>query len=233
MFVVPVIDLKGGRAVHARRGVRASYHPLMTPLARSSDPLDVVRGLLAAGPFRTLYVADLDAIQGTGDHAAYVLAIRSEFPEIEVWLDAGIRDPARLAACSLPRVLPVIGTESLPSAHALAAMLAACPSALLSLDTRGPELLGPEAVFTEPQRWPSTVIVMTLERVGSGIGPAAERLRTIRALAPDRRVVAAGGVRDAEDLETLEALGVHAALVASAIHDGSLGRAVLNRFAGP
>jgi phosphoribosylformimino-5-aminoimidazole carboxamide ribotide isomerase len=233
VFVVPVIDLMGGHAVHARRGERASYHPLATPLARSSDPLDVVRGLLAAGPFRALYVADLDAIRGAGNHAGCVHAIRTEFPDLEVWLDAGVRDAAQLEALSSMGLRPVIGTESLPCAEVLAAMLRVCPSAMLSLDTRGEERLGPAELFTRPLAWPSTVIVMTLERVGSGTGPAAERLRAVRTLAPDRRVVAAGGVRDAEDLETLEALGVHAALVASAIHDGSLDRAVLGRFAGP
>jgi HisA/HisF family protein len=233
VFVVPVIDLMGGHAVHARRGERASYHPLATPLARSSDPLDVVRGLLDVGSFRALYVADLDAIRGCGDHAECVRAIRAAFPGLEVWLDAGVRDVAQLEAWSSIGLRPVIGTESLPSAAALTPMLAACPSAMLSLDSRGDDRLGPAELFTEPQAWPATVIVMTLERVGSGRGPAADRLRAVRALAPDRRVIAAGGVRDTEDLETLDALGVHAALVASAIHDGSLDRAVLNRYAGP
>lgn len=233
VFVVPVIDLMGGHAVHARRGERASYHPLATPLARSSDPLDVVRGLLDAGPFRALYVADLDAIRGSGNHAECVRAIRDEFPGLEVWCDAGVRNVAQLEEWSSMGLRPVIGTESLPSAAVLASMLAVCPSAMLSLDTRGAERLGPAELFVRPQAWPSTVIVMTLERVGSGRGPAADRLRAVRALAPDRRVIAAGGVRDTEDLETLEALGVHAALVASAIHDGSLDRAVLSRYAGP
>lgn len=232
MFVVPVIDLKGGRVVHARRGERSSYHPLETPLACSSRPLDVVHGLLALAPFRALYVADLDAIGGAGSHADVVRTLRAEYPDLEVWVDAGCRDAAALGAWLAPGLVPVIGTESLLSAEALAAMLAVCPAAMLSLDSREESLLGPPEVFAQPQRWPASVIVMTLERVGTGTGPAADRLRTIRAAAPDCRVIAAGGVRDAQDLETLEALGIHAALVASAIHDGSLDRSTLHRFAG-
>jgi len=85
-------------------------------------------------------------------------------------------------------------------------------------------------VFENPQRWPQRVIVMTLERVGSLEGPAGDRLREVRGAAPDKNVIAAGGVRDARDLDMLEALGMHAVLVASAIHDGNLDRATLRRF---
>jgi phosphoribosylformimino-5-aminoimidazole carboxamide ribotide isomerase len=46
-----------------------------------------------------------------------------------------------------------------------------------------------------------------------------------------KKVIAAGGVRDARDLETLEAMGVHAALIASALHDGALDPAELARYA--
>ena len=61
--VIPVIDLLRGQVVRARMGDRASYRPLESPLSPTSDPIDVVRGLLSVYPFPTLYVADLDAIQ--------------------------------------------------------------------------------------------------------------------------------------------------------------------------
>jgi phosphoribosylformimino-5-aminoimidazole carboxamide ribotide isomerase len=63
---------------------------------------------------------------------------------------------------------------------------------------------------------------MTLARVGSGAGPDFDRLAEIRAAAPDRALYAAGGVRGADDLAALNRLGVGGALVASALHDGSL-----------
>ena len=70
MEVIPVIDLKGGAVVRARHGDRASYRPIETPLSPTSDPLDVVAGLLSVHAFRTLYIADLDAIEGYGDAVA-------------------------------------------------------------------------------------------------------------------------------------------------------------------
>ena len=69
MDVIPVIDVRHGVAVHARQGQRAAYRPLETPLARGTDPVAVARGFLSLFPFRTMYVADLDGIEGRGRNA--------------------------------------------------------------------------------------------------------------------------------------------------------------------
>jgi phosphoribosylformimino-5-aminoimidazole carboxamide ribotide isomerase len=74
------------------------------------------------------------------------------------------------------------------------------------------------------------LVVMTLDRVGAGQGPALARLRATLAQAPAKKVIAAGGVRGTLDLEALEQMGVHAVLIASAIHDGTLDRAALARY---
>jgi phosphoribosylformimino-5-aminoimidazole carboxamide ribotide isomerase len=81
-------------------------------------------------------------------------------------------------------------------------------------------------LFGQPHH--GRVVVMTLDRVGAGHGPA--RLRATLEQAPGKKVIAAGGVRGADDLDALEAMGVHAVLIASAIHDGTLDRAALARF---
>ena len=46
MQVIPVIDLSGGRVVHARRGQRELYQPLRSNLCVGSEPLAVVEGLM-------------------------------------------------------------------------------------------------------------------------------------------------------------------------------------------
>ncbi|MBL8704261.1 MAG: histidine biosynthesis protein, partial [Rhodospirillales bacterium] len=61
MDTIPVIDLKAGQVVHARRGDRANYRPIETSLSPSAEPVAVARGLMALHGFRRLYVADLDA----------------------------------------------------------------------------------------------------------------------------------------------------------------------------
>jgi HisA/HisF family protein len=222
MDVVPVIDLKGGVVVHARRGERDRYRPIETPLSPTSRPIDVVRGLMSLHPFATLYVADLDAIMRQGDNDAVVGALSEAFPRVTVWVDNGIADVSaaeRWLGAGLGHL--VIGSESLRGAD-VARRLAADPRVCLSLDFRGDAFQGPPAVLAEPDGWPRRVIVMTLARVGSGAGPDIERLQAIRAAAPDRAIYAAGGVRDAADLAALQTAGIAGALVATSLHDGRL-----------
>ena len=113
MQAIPVIDLMGGEVVRARMGDRASYRPLRSPLSPTSDPIAVVRGLLAVHPFPTLYVADLDAIQRNGDNFPALRRVRAEFPALQMWVDNGAADAAAIEALiSADLGAPVIGSES-------------------------------------------------------------------------------------------------------------------------
>jgi uncharacterized protein related to proFAR isomerase len=49
-----------------------------------------------------------------------------------------------------------------------------------------------------------------------------ERLSAIRVVAPEKRIFAAGGVRDAADLGLLKRTGIAGALIASCLHHGRL-----------
>lgn len=225
--LIPVLDLKAGQTVHARAGDRARYLPIKTPLATSSAPEAVLAGLLALAPFRRIYIADLDAIEGTGSNRAAITALAAARPELEIWLDAG---PSTAAG---ERIVPVIGSESLADAADLAPRLAERegPPPVLSLDYRGERFIGPAALERKPELWPENVIVMTLARVGTSSGPDLERLAGIKALAGGRAVWAAGGVRGDEDLERLAAMALAGVLLATALHDGRLTRAALAEFA--
>ena len=68
--IIPAIDLKGGLVVHARGGARADYRPIDTPLGSAEDPIAIARALLDVAGSPTLYIADLDAIAGVGNHFA-------------------------------------------------------------------------------------------------------------------------------------------------------------------
>jgi len=204
MDIIPVIDIRNGVAVRAIAGRRADYRPLVTPLARTSDPLDVAAGLMSLGGFRTLYIADLDAIEGRGDNRAAVAAIAAQFPRLRLWVDAGFRRAADARDWrKLETVDAVFGSETFEEPAALVGD----PNAILSLDFRGETLLGGPAVFASPALWPDRIIVMTLDRVGAQGGPDLERLAQVRSMAKDRAVIAAGGVRGPEDVLALAKAG--------------------------
>jgi phosphoribosylformimino-5-aminoimidazole carboxamide ribotide isomerase len=225
MEIIPVLDLKGGVVVRARMGERHLYAPIVTPLAATSDAVDVARGLLALHPFATLYVADLDAIEGRGDNSASLRRIRQQCPGVSLWVDNGIADAAA-AARWLDAGLGslVLGSETQRDA-ALVRQLSGDDRVVLSLDFRGDAFQGPQDILDDPSAWPARVIAMTLARVGSGAGPDVERLAEVRRIAAGRRIYAAGGVRDAADLAALARAGIAGALIATALHDGRLGRA--------
>lgn len=220
MQVIPVIDLKGGTVVHARMGQRALYRPIETPLASTSDPVDVARGLLSVHPFATLYVADLDAIGGRGDNRAALARLRQAFPQLTLWVDSGIAGIATATGWLQQDFGHVVLGSETQCDTALVAHFADDTRAVLSLDFRGDDFQGPPALLTQSERWPRRVIVMTLDRVGSHAGPDLDRLRAIKASATE--VYAAGGVRDAADLRALADAGIAGALVASSLHNGRL-----------
>lgn len=210
--------------MHARRGERAAYRPIETPLCPGAAPLDVAAALLALAPFRTLYIADLDAIAGRSGHAAELVALAAANPGIELWVDAGItarRGPGR----------SVIGTESLTD-DAQARRALGGEGIVLSLDSDAAGPLDPAGLSAQPALWPDDVVVMTLARVGSNEGPDLARLGAVRARAGHRRVHAAGGVRHVQDLDELMEAGAAGVLLASALHDGRLTAADLARFTG-
>jgi len=234
MEIIPVIDLKGGQAVHARQGQRDAYRPVRSPLCPDSAPLAVVQAYRAVYPFRSLYVADLDAIQGDGDNSASVAAIAQAFPDLKLWLDSGFVQEA-VCRSWLDQDLGhlVLGSESQSETALLERLLkGGAGQVVLSLDFRGARFMGPPALLEQCALWPDRVIVMTLARVGSGSGPDLERLAAIKARAGARRVYAAGGLRDAADLTALRKLGIAGVLVATALHDGRIGRGDIAAVAG-
>lgn len=212
-------------------------------LAPGSDPVELARGFSALGLCRA-YLADLDALGGEPPALGLVEALAAVLPD-GVWVDAGACDAKaarRLLDAGAARA--VIGLETLPGRDALAALAAEVdPDRLtFSLDLRGertvtaaPELAGasPEAALGAALETGLRVaIVLDLERVGSGAGPPVALLRRLRERFPEARLLAGGGVRDVGDLRTLAAAGCAGALVATALHEGRIGRTELEGLAG-
>jgi phosphoribosylformimino-5-aminoimidazole carboxamide ribotide isomerase len=151
-------------------------------------------------------------------------------PEVELWLDAGLADAAAGEALRgqlaphASRIVLVYGSESLRSREALERCFARDSGAALSLDRRDGQRLDPAGCWEAVELWPERLIVMTLERVGSGAGPDLETLQEVGRLAPGAMLIGAGGIRSEDDLARASAAGADAWLVASALHDLQLPR---------
>lgn len=235
MQVIPVIDLLGGQVVRAVRGERSAYRPVRSELCDGSEPLVVARALLDFTASETLYIADLDALNGGALQTSVLAALLAALPHTALWLDGGFRSAgafatlARRLGVAAERLTPVFGSESLATAAAARECLADPRRAILSLDRRGGQLLDPAACWSADSLWPDRLIVMTLERVGAFSGPDLETLAAIRRRAPRASLIGAGGIRGAADLEAAAAAGADAWLVASALHDRRLVRSASSR----
>lgn len=222
----------GGRVVQGLRGERQHYRAVRSGLVTGSEPLAIARALCRECDGVALYVADLDAIAGTGDHRAVVRELRERLGA-EPWVDAGVGDveaATRLLEAGAARV--IVGTETLPDLGALRAIRDVLPAErlLLSVDVgdhgvisrcralsgRSPlaalRLLADEGV--------TEVILLALLQVGTGAGPDLETLRAARAALPRLHLIAAGGVRDPDDLRALAEAGADGVLLATALHRG-------------
>ena len=225
--IIPVIDLMHGQVVHARRGDRQAYQPLQSSLVDGCDPHDVAQALIDATGARHVYIADIDAIRGgsggknggKGDHQTLIAELVERHPGVEWWVDGGFVDaiPA-LALHRATGATPVVGTETLRNYGALRKCRNSRIEAVLSLDYRRGVPLGPDWSY-DPSEWPARVIAMELARVGAEDGPALQLIRTLQSMRQDVDVIAAGGVRNRDDLLALDGLGVAAVLVASALHE--------------
>lgn len=217
MQIIPVIDLKDGLVVHAIRGDRANYRAIHhhSILTDSSDIDAVLAGFLKLYPFRAFYIADLNAITASGNNNAMIRAFARAHPDLEFWLDNG----AQLSEIEndTPNLTWVIGTESQQSEPQLTNQ-----DFILSLDFKNQQQVGLPAWFNQSQFWPNRLIAMSLSRVGSNNGPDFQKLMELRQRHLDKQVVAAGGIRNSSDLRKLRNIGIHAALLATSLHSGSI-----------
>ena len=75
------------------------------------------------------------------------------------------------------------------------------------------------------------MIVLDLAAVGVGGGVATVELcRQIGSRYPGVELITGGGIRNIDDLRQLRAAGIHGALVASALHNGSITPEQLEEF---
>ncbi|NNM00271.1 MAG: hypothetical protein HKO62_05940 [Gammaproteobacteria bacterium] len=220
MRIIPVLDIASGAIVHARGGDRARYRPVSTAVVDGRRPGALLAVLKQTYRFDTVYVADLDAIAGTGENNALIDKLAEQYAGLNIWLDCG---PAGFPF-SDARFRRVLGSEYGASPRLVMPELDEPDSWILSLDYRHGRLAG-STDFVTPEQWPHTVIVLDLDRVGSGNGAGQRHLEVMAATAAPHCWIVGGGISSSEELRRLDRDGVQAALVASILYSGGLAEA--------
>jgi len=229
MNIIPVIDLKDGHVVIAQQGHRENYKPIKLGLYGSSTIESILAFYLSIYPFKNIYIADLNAITDTGSNKNLIDTIISKNPAIDFWVDSGIKTD-ELSVITDINYKPIIGSES-QNLIKKEGMTKNFNNFILSLDffpNQG--YLGPSELINNPKLWPKNIIIMTLDKVGKKQGPDFEKLKLFQQKSPDKNIIAAGGVRHEQDLINLKKIGIHQALVASALHSGEINHQTIKKL---
>src|SRR5262245_39435904 len=226
--IIPVLDVQGGVAVHAIAGNRQDYRPLASRWSESADPAAVAKAMRQRCGFKELYLADLDAILGQRPSPGLYAELQSL--GFELWLDAGIRTAENALGFQEIAHL-VVGLETIASPEQLARIVHHLgPERMaFSLDMKNgrpmrawgdsPIEVGNQAISAGVRK----LVVLDLARVGVSSGLGTEPLlKELSRQHPEIELIAGGGVRGREDLERLAECGASAALVGTALHNGSL-----------
>ena len=247
MRVIPVIDIRRGIAVHARGGERDRYGPVQSCLTPSADPLVLLERLHAAFQCEEVYVADLDALEQTGDNLALLAVLVNHVGGVQLLVDAGVRSAAdvrRLLDIGVGRV--VLASETSAGPHQLAEIGRAVSfeKVVCSLDLRGRSVVwgtaaspiqsADAALASLSASGIRSVIILEMDRIGAETGVDVHFLAPLIQRHHGIEILIGGGVRDVGDLLMLRGLGAAGALVATALHRGTISRedlAVLSREA--
>lgn len=231
--IIPVIDLKQGKVVHAVAGDRDNYRPIQSQLAEGSSPAGIATAFRKLG-FHSVYVADLDAIMRVGENGEAVQHIIA--CGLEVWLDSGVASGHRANECLSSGIAKiVVGLEAIEEADQISDVLESVGAqrVIVSLDMKN------GAVLTRNHRWRSQtplevanslfeigtdeLILLDLGRVGTGQGTGTERLcQDIKKSRADSRIIVGGGVATRTAVDALLKSGADGVLISTALHSESI-----------
>jgi phosphoribosylformimino-5-aminoimidazole carboxamide ribotide isomerase len=232
MKIIPVIDVLNSIAVHGIRGERKHYQPLKSVLCNSANPLDLATTFNKLG-FNSIYMADLDAIQGKTANFDIYKNITTQ-TGINLMVDAGISDLAKAeAVLNAGAQKIVVGTETLSTLDFVAQAVKTFgeDKVVVSIDRKEGKLLSTSdniasmgallIVKKLSNLGVRQIILLDLDRVGTEHGTDNSTIKNILKQT-QLEVLVGGGIKSLQELEELRTLGVSGALIATVLHKGKL-----------
>jgi phosphoribosylformimino-5-aminoimidazole carboxamide ribotide isomerase len=221
--IVFVLDVLKGNAVHAIRGERAKYQPVQSKVCSSSTPLEIVSALKP----KEVYIADLDRLQHFGDNFELIKKISAK---AKTMVDIGAENMDDVRKCAEIANTVILGTET-ASLDLIKTAAEQFPGSInVSIDIKNGEMLTKDKnMIMEPHELVKLlnsysirdIIILELGKVGTSTGIDTDFLRGVVKLST-HSVLLGGGIRGMADINALKEIGVSGALVATAVHNGSI-----------
>lgn len=229
--IIPVLDIRDGIVVQANGQDRDAYPPLRSVITHQNVVETVVADIMQWYAFSCIYIADLDALMGRNKQHNLIKTICQTYPDLQVWLDAGIKSASDLLPYQeTDNLYHVLGSETLDDLSLLSSG-ATKHQFILSLDFRDQHFLGNKQLIEDPQLWPESMIVMSLDHVGHQQGPALDMFKALKTKSSKQHDwYLAGGIRDEEDLELVAEQDANGVLIATALHRGELSQKLISAW---
>lgn len=221
MLVIPAVDVLDGKAVRLRQG---DYDRVEVD---AGDPLELVRTAAAAAP-PFVHVVALGAARDGGAPVELARVVVDTAAPVPVQLGGGVRtvaDAEALRAAGVARVM--IGTAAFGEVplEEFGDVVVAVDVAGGVVRTRGwlesSGLTTRDALERCTRAGVTKILCTAVERDGTRTGPDLELLREARG-AFSGEILAAGGIRDAADVDAVAALGIDGVVVGRAWLEGTL-----------
>jgi phosphoribosylformimino-5-aminoimidazole carboxamide ribotide isomerase len=219
MELVLAMDLQHNMVVHGKSGQRASYKPLDWGCSPTAEPVGFVKAIRP----QSIYIADLDRIEGTGSHDTIIRQCASHARRC--YVDRGCRVPDDMLEGY--HIVNIVGTETGGDD------LSRYGGGFLSLDIKDgcviPFNRDPEKVLRQANGWKfDGCIILNIGAVGTEAGIDRGMLKKMRA-AYHRKLFYGGGVATVSDLRALSDAGIDGAIIATALHHGAVPLAWIRR----
>lgn len=225
MQVIPAIDVLEGRVVRLHQG---DYDHVSE---YGDNPLSVAEQFIATGA-TLVHVVDLNAARGRERSIEVVRLLGRSGVAFQI--GGGIRSAevaTEVIEFGARRV--VLGSAFLADSDATREIVGAVgsESVVVAIDVRAGRAHGSgwldagvpiaQAIENISDLGVGRALVTGIENDGTMDGPAHELLAQVRALAPDLRLIASGGVGSLDDMRALgaSAVGIEAAIVGRALYE--------------
>lgn len=231
MLIIPAIDIKDGKCVRLKQG------RMEDDTVFSNDPIAMAERWVTAGA-RRLHIVDLNgAFAGEPVNADIIHKIADRFPEIPIQVGGGIRDADTIQTYLEVGVeYVIIGTKAVTNPHFVSDICIEFPQHIIvGLDARhgkvaidGWSKLSHHNVIDMAQRFEqdgvSAIVFTDISRDGmlQGVNTSST-VELARAISIP--VIASGGVKSLEDIESLCKVaheGIIGAITGRAIYEGTL-----------
>ena len=207
MNIIPAIDLKKGKVVKAVKGNRNSYMPIDLNTTHSSNPITFIKNLIVTYRPSTIYVADLDLIDGEGNNIDIICKIAHIFRNRIFWVDLGAKKIKKL---NKRNIIPILGSESCDDIKLINYVY---KGYIHSYDYKN-GFLGTQYFKKFNSSYKKKIIFMNISDVGNKKGPDFRYLRGMFKYS-DAEYYVGGGVNSIFDLYKLSKMNISGAIVSS------------------